>query len=262
MTITFLGTGPAEGIPRNGHTDALCRDARRRDSKSRRTRSSALLVLNGMRALTDASPDFEIQKKRLGRGGLDAILLTHGHRDAIGGLPNLAAWLRARGQEDVPVYSHPDTFKRIGDDLHAPLRAVPVRPFGTFRLGQITVRCIPMVHGVTQRIGTYGFLFKRHLFYASDMERTTPRGLPLLHKTRTLVLDAAFCKKPRLPGHSTVAEILEFAARIRPRLVVLTQCGHSYPTFNIARHDIRQFVKNKNYPFRVQLGYDGLSLTI
>ena len=88
MTLTFLGTGPAAAIPRRGCRCSACVDARR-GGKSRRTRS-AVLVMDGKTAiLIDAGPDILGQLKRERIRRFDAVLLTHGHSDATGGLRDL-----------------------------------------------------------------------------------------------------------------------------------------------------------------------------
>lgn len=120
MQILFLGTGPTEAIPRKGHTDALCRDARA-GGKSRRMRSCALVTSGQTTILIDAGPDIAKQLKQYKPKHIDAVLLTHGHEDAIGGLKDLDEWLgrlgrlgRCRTLEDlVPVYTDHLTAERL-----------------------------------------------------------------------------------------------------------------------------------------------------
>ena len=81
--LTFLGTGTSQGIPIIGCGCPVCRSA---DPRDRRLRASALVEYGGLTILVDAGPDFRYQLLRAGVSHLDAILLTHNHKDHTGGL--------------------------------------------------------------------------------------------------------------------------------------------------------------------------------
>ena len=84
--LTFLGTGTSQGIPIIGCTCKVCRS---NDPRDKRYRSSALVQTGGLNILIDAGPDFRSQMLREGLSHLDAILLTHNHKDHTGGLDDL-----------------------------------------------------------------------------------------------------------------------------------------------------------------------------
>lgn len=87
--LTFLGTGTSQGVPMIGCGCKVCRSD---DPKDKRLRSSALVEYDGMRILIDAGPDFRQQMLREGISHLDAILLTHNHKDHTGGLDDIRAF--------------------------------------------------------------------------------------------------------------------------------------------------------------------------
>jgi metal-dependent hydrolase (beta-lactamase superfamily II) len=97
VELVFLGTGAAGGTPGRG--------------RSARRESSLLVQDSATRLLIDATHDFENQAARLDR--IDAVLLTHGHRDASGGLPALRSWSRRRHAGPLPVLAHPDTIATL-----------------------------------------------------------------------------------------------------------------------------------------------------
>jgi len=97
MEIVFLGTGPTGGIQATG--------------RSRRFESSALIKTSLVNVLIDVTRDFKKQKKLLTKR-LGAVLLTHGHRDAIGGLNDFILWQIRQGGV-VPLLSHHQTIDRI-----------------------------------------------------------------------------------------------------------------------------------------------------
>lgn len=84
--LTFLGTGTSQGVPIIGCTCAVCRS---KDPRDNRLRSAVLVVFAGRTILVDAGPDFRQQMLREGVRHLDAILLTHNHRDHTGGLDDV-----------------------------------------------------------------------------------------------------------------------------------------------------------------------------
>ena len=96
--LTFLGTGTSQGVPMIGCGCEVCRSS---DPRDKRLRASALVDYCGMRILIDAGPDFRQQMLREGVSHLDAILLTHNHKDHTGGLDDIRAfnYLERRASE-------------------------------------------------------------------------------------------------------------------------------------------------------------------
>jgi len=69
-----------------------CEVCRSRDSRDKRLRASVLVEYDGMTILVDAGPDFRQQMLREGITHVDAILLTHNHKDHTGGLDDIRAF--------------------------------------------------------------------------------------------------------------------------------------------------------------------------
>ncbi len=84
--LTFLGTGTSQGVPIIGCNCAVCRS---NDPHDKRFRSAALVDYKGLKILVDAGPDFRMQMLGQGVSHLDAIMLTHSHRDHTGGLDDV-----------------------------------------------------------------------------------------------------------------------------------------------------------------------------
>ena len=95
MRLRFLGTGASGGTPGRG--------------RSRRQESS-LVVDAGVRIVIDVTRDFERQSAL---EDLDAVLLTHAHADACGGVAQLRRWLRARDMERLPLYASAATIAAL-----------------------------------------------------------------------------------------------------------------------------------------------------
>ena len=87
--LTFLGTGTSQGVPMIGCGCEVCKS---QDPRDKRLRACVLVEHEGLRVLVDAGPDFSYQMLRAGVSSLDAILLTHNHKDHTGGLDDIRAF--------------------------------------------------------------------------------------------------------------------------------------------------------------------------
>ena len=88
------------------------------DRRDRRLRTSAMVETRGVRLVIDAGPDFRYQMLRTGVRRLDAILLTHEHKDHIGGLDDV----RAFNFVDYPTIYRIDVFRKHGRRSNASAR--------------------------------------------------------------------------------------------------------------------------------------------
>ncbi|MDD2643046.1 MAG: MBL fold metallo-hydrolase, partial [Bacteroidales bacterium] len=100
MQVTFLGTGTSSGVPMIG---CQCRVCQSPDPKDKRLRASVLVEIQpdpvssavapplSQVILIDAGPDFRQQMLTYQVHRLDAILLTHEHKDHVAGLDDVRA---------------------------------------------------------------------------------------------------------------------------------------------------------------------------
>ncbi|MFH0830720.1 MAG: MBL fold metallo-hydrolase, partial [Parcubacteria group bacterium] len=143
MELTFLGSGPDQPIPRAGHRDPVCRAARS-NARSRRNNSAAILKQAKTLVLIDCGPTVAQQLSSSVVKHLSALLITHAHRDAIGGLN----WLALRRDRPLLVFADVRTAKKIRDS--AALRHIYdvtlVHPFRRFSVKQLSVLPVPVTH--------------------------------------------------------------------------------------------------------------------
>lgn len=263
--VRFLGTGPAEAIPRKGHHDALCQNARHPKSKSRRLRSAALVSFKKTSILIDAGPDIALQLRNAKPKRLDAILLTHGHADAVGGLKQVEEWLQIHGQEKVPLVTDRRTAERIQSRIGIFNALTPyyLEPYKPIILKELIVRPFPVRHAKSIKIKTHGFLFGS-CAYASDFYELPQKTKTILQGINTGILDAAMWFGNGMPTHMTTGQTLRLAAELNIENLVLTQSGHTYPPHEQAEKEIRHYTAKQNTPFpkTVRLAYDGLRIAI
>ncbi len=87
--LTFLGSGTSQGVPMIACNCAVCKSS---DWHDKRLRASVLVEYKGLTILVDAGPDFRYQMLRAGVTHLDAILLTHNHKDHTGGIDDVRSY--------------------------------------------------------------------------------------------------------------------------------------------------------------------------
>ncbi|MBO6081485.1 MAG: MBL fold metallo-hydrolase [Bacteroidales bacterium] len=109
--LTFLGTGTSQGIPIIGCPCDRCQSP---DPRDKRLRAAAFVEYGGLQILIDAGPDFRMQMLRAGIRHLDAILLTHNHKDHTGGLDDVRS-LNYIDRRAIEIWCEPlvlDTLRR------------------------------------------------------------------------------------------------------------------------------------------------------
>ena len=289
VTITILGSGPSRSIPRDDCRCALCRDARR-DGKSARTRSSILIQNKKTSALIDTSPDFLLQARREKIKKIDAVFFTHEHSDATGGFGDFVSWCREYGQhpqifaEDAIINYLQRKFpsaKKIpirpplqrGDDgLSLLQREYPARagggisirliaPFTRVKIGSITVESFRVYHGL-RSVPTLGYRINDKTIFISDFDGLPPKSARYLRDMKTMILDAAMWFGRKMKGHNTPKEAVAIAKRFNPKILYLTQTGHTWPPHDEAQKIIDKYAEEQGTPFSIIPTYDGLKIKI
>jgi len=101
VKITFLGTGTSQGVPVIACNCIICQSEDRRD---KRLRTSLLVEAEDQNIVIDAGPDFRQQMLRAEVKQLDSILLTHEHKDHIGGMDDVRAF-NYINKKPIDIYS-------------------------------------------------------------------------------------------------------------------------------------------------------------
>lgn len=253
ITITFLGTGTSTGIPVIGCDCAVCRSE---DPRDRRTRTSALVEVDGRALLIDTSPELRLQAVANGVRTVDAVLYTHAHADHVDGFDDLRRFNELR-QAPLDVYCDAVTADlirdRYGYAFERPLPFYGGKPDlrlhvfdGPFEVEGVAVTPIPIRHG---RWNINGFRFGP-LVYVTDAKELPEASLDLLRDADTLVLNA-LRERPH-PVHLSLAEALEVIAEVRPRQAFLVHLSH----------DLSHADATAQLPANVQVAYDGLRVEV
>lgn len=190
-----------------------------------------MLVEDGARILIDVTRHFT--KQAAGLQQLDAVLLTHGHRDACGGIAQLRRWRRERDGDPLPVYASAETIaavrRRFSRLDHC--RFVPVRGGAPVRCGPWSLTALEVPHSGDERYPTFAWKLRARgtaIVYVSDVARLTGELRRFTRSATVLVLDAAMWRR-RIFSHLTIDEALPEVCQWSVGEILLTQIGRSVP---------------------------------
>ncbi len=231
ITLTFLGTGTSQGVPVIGCRCPVCQSA---DPHDRRLRTSAMVETRGVRLILDAGPDFRYQMLRTGVRHIDAVLLTHEHKDHIGGLDDLRAFnfVDYPTIHRIPIYGTRRTLEVVRHDYpyafeRNKYRGVPemelreVDPDHPFVVEGVEVLPIRGFH--SERFEVTGYRIAP-LAYLTDFKRIEEQEIEKLEGVDTLVVNA-LRQKPH-DTHFSLKEALALIERVKPRQAFLTHQSH------------------------------------
>jgi phosphoribosyl 1,2-cyclic phosphodiesterase len=209
--------------------------------------------------LIDVTRDFGEQQRQI-RGSLDAVLITHAHRDACGGLPEMRRWLHRRGDETIPLYASAQTiavlrrrFKRLDH-----CEPIAVREGQRRRIGPWTVSAVQVPHARERSIPTFAWRLTasgRTLVYASDVARLTPALRRFAAGADALVIDGAMWRRP-LFSHLTIDRELPALCEWRVKRILLTQIGKTAPPHSRLGREVASLCP------RAAPAYDGLGVRL
>ena len=113
MKVKILGTGTSQGVPVIACNCKVCQST---DPNDKRLRTAAFIEVNGVNIVIDAGPDFRQQMLRERVKDIDAILITHEHRDHVAGLDDVRAF-NFMNHKAVDIYAEDRVMEAIKSDF-------------------------------------------------------------------------------------------------------------------------------------------------
>ena len=263
MKILFLGTGTSHGVPSidcmiNEYSNcpkAVCKSSVQ-DKKHRRTRSSILIETAEGNILVDVSADFRYQALRESVKRIDAVLITHGHADHVGGIPDIRSYTTENALPFFGSSETVETIKKTFDYIFDPSTfvggGIPKIKIDVIE-NEITmfgyrVTPIKVIHGSLR--GAYGYRIGP-VGYIPDMKAITDVEMSKLRGVDTLILN---CLRvgPLHSSHLTLAESVRLAKQIGPR-----RCYFIHMC-----HDIHYELDSSELESWMEFSFDGLKIEI
>ena len=249
--LVFLGTGTSQGVPVIGCGCAVCKST---DFRDNRLRTSAYIAYMGVRLLIDAGPDFRQQLLREGIDNLDAILLTHQHKDHTAGLDDVRAF-NYINKRAIDIYAEARVeealkceFSYVFEEDKYP--GIPEFALHTideevFAIKEVPITPIRVWHA---KLPVLGFRIA-DLAYITDANYIEDSELEKLTGLDVLVINAVR-RKPHI-SHFSLAEAVAVAQKVGAQETWITHISHQ-----MGLH--AQITKM--LPPRIGLAYDGLRL--
>lgn len=254
MQITFLGTGTSQGIP---VITCQCEVCNSLDYRNNRLRVSVHIAVDGLSLIIDIGPDFRQQMLREPFiEHLDAVLITHEHKDHTAGLDDIRAF-NFKQNTAMPVYAESrvhDQLKReysyVFEENKYPgipqieLIGIENKPFS---IKNTTITPIRAMH---HQLPVLGFRIK-DFAYITDANFIDESEWHKLAGVKILVLNAL--QKTEHISHFTLEQSISFIQKIKPARAYLTHMSH--------KMGLHAEV-SKELPENIQLAYDGLILEL
>ena len=254
MKITFLGTGTSQGVPVIACKCPVCSSA---DPKDRRLRSSVMVETGEIRIIIDCGPDFRQQMLREKVESIDAILLTHAHKDHLGGLDDVRAFNYIL-QRPADVYATRRVQQVIRKEYSYAFSANPypgvpeinlhdysIKPFEIHGQKVIPIKSLhyspnQFVYGF--RIGNLTYI--TDAVYISETEKNKIRG------SDVVVVNAL--RKKKHYSHFCLDEAVALLSDLKPGMGFLSHISHQMGLHEEVNSQLPDFIK---------LAYDGLTVS-
>ncbi len=253
IKVTFLGSGTSQGVPVVACPCEVCRSA---DSRDHRLRASVLVETNGQVLLIDAGPDFRYQMLREKVTKLDAILITHSHRDHIAGLDDVRSFNYLSRQPMAIYASENDQIEikqefsyAFGAERHPGLPQYTLHTIDDqpFFIGSTPIIPLSALH---RSMEVYGFRIG-DFAYITDTNYIPPSTLALLDGVKYMVIGAVR-KEPHV-SHYHLAQAVKVMEFIHPEVGYITHLSHLMGFHSEVE---------KELPPQIRLAYDGLKLEL
>ena len=255
MKVTVLGSGTSQGVP---IITCNCEVCRSNDPRDKRLRTSILIESEGTTICIDAGPDFRYQMLRANVTRLDAILITHEHKDHIGGLDDARPLIFVQ-RKAMSVYASPEAQEEIKREYSyafvnederypgAPAFELITIDGSPIKINDLTIEPIELRHFTLK---SYGFRIG-NFAYVTDLSELSEEAFQKLIGVEYLIIEAL--RKKEHYSHINLSQAIDIAQKLNVKKVWFTHVSHEMGK----AADV-----NPTLPDNMMLAYDGLVIEI
>ena len=251
VKITFLGTGTSQGVPVIACECAVCQSA---DPMDKRLRASLMVETAANTIVIDAGPDFRQQMLNAKVKKLDAILLTHEHKDHIAGMDDLRAF-NYKSQAAIDIYAEERVqgavrkeYAYVFSENHYPgVPRMELHNIDNYKL-ELKGDTVTPLRVFHYRLPIFGFRIG-DMAYITDANYIPEETKEQLIGVKYLVINAL--RKEKHISHYSLGEALGLIREVSPRKAYITHIGHQ-----MGKHA----EVNRELPVNVTLAWDGLEV--
>ncbi len=226
MKITFLGTGTSQGVP---VIACDCKTCLSDDYRDKRLRTSVLIEIDETILVIDAGPDFRQQMLRENVKRLDAIILTHEHKDHISGMDDVRAF-NYKSQDAIDIFAEERVQKAVRKEYSyvfaeyqypgvPKMRLNPVNDY-VFTIKGINLIPLRVFH---YRLPVYGFRIG-DFAYITDANYIPEETKEKLFGVKYFVINAL--RKEKHISHFSLREAIDVVREVSPRKAFITHISH------------------------------------
>lgn len=253
MKVTFLGTGTSQGVP---IICCECEVCRSQNPKNKRLRTSILIESNQANIIIDSGPDFRQQLLRKNVKKLDAVVLTHEHKDHIAGLDEVKAF-NFFNHMRMPVYASErvqEAIKREFAYIFAEEKypGIPEIDLYTVRDDPFTIKEVTFtpINVLHYKLPVKAYRIK-DFTYITDANFISPEEKEKIKGSKIIVLNAL--RREEHISHYTLQEAINLLKELKPEKAYLTHISHQMGL----HEDV-----SKELPGFIEIAYDGLEIEI
>ena len=215
-----------------------------------------MVEVNNKIIIIDTGPDFRYQMLREDIKNIDAILITHGHKDHIGGMDDVRAYnyikrqpINVYARENAQFFLKREFYYAFEEDKYpgAPEINIHTIDNNPFFIDDVEVIPINVLH---YKLEIFGFRIN-DFTYITDANHISVQEMKKIRGSKVVVLNAL--RKNKHISHFTLDEAVEILKDIRPESAYITHISHL-----MGLHEEVE----KQLPGFIHLAYDGFKIII